>query len=304
MIMVISILLLTHRSAMARETPDAETIIQRFIARAKAAAEVEARQMISYQRRTRIEELDDDDSVKETRSKEYAVTNRAGLVQTVLIKVNDRPPSDDELKSDRRTESDARRESGRRRRGPDFLDEALVRRFEYTLEGEETIEGRRVFRLAYQPTRTTTAGKDVDRILSLLHGQIWIDAEEYEMVKVEARLRSALRICHRPTPDRTRPLGQCAAHHPRRGPEIAQFLPRPGAGGSGRVPHPAHHGGGTLSVRNRARMGRKAGCARKSSRSGSLCNDCTSSKPSSNALDNSAAACSNWRFRLREQARL
>jgi hypothetical protein len=194
MIVVISILLLARGSAIAGETPDAETIIQRFIARAKAAAEIEARQMISYQRRTRIEELGDDDSVKETRSKEYAVTNRAGLVQTVLIKVNDRPPSDDEMKSDRRTESDARRESGRRRRGPDFLDEALVRRFEYTLEGEETIEGRRVFRLAYQPTRTTTAGKDVDRILGLLHGQIWIDAEEYEMVKVEARLRSALRL--------------------------------------------------------------------------------------------------------------
>ena len=191
---MISILLWAPLAAVAGETPDAEAIIQRFIARAKAAAEVEAHQTISYQRRTRIEELDDDGSVKETRSKEYAVTNRAGLVQAVLVKVNDRPPSDEELKSDRRTESEARRESGRRRRGPDFLDEALVRRFQYTLEGEEIIEGRRVFRLAYQPNQTTAAGKDVDRILGLLHGQIWIDAEEYEMVKVEARLRSALRL--------------------------------------------------------------------------------------------------------------
>lgn len=175
--------------------PSVDEIIERFLRQAQVAADAEARHEISYHRRTRIEELADDGAVEQTRSKEHAVTNRAGVIRAVLVKVDDRDPSEREARSDRKTDSEARRESGRRRNGPDFLDEGLVRRFQYTLEGEEQIEGRRVYRLAYEPKPVAAGtGKDVDRILSLLHGHLWIDAEQYELVKVEARLRSALKL--------------------------------------------------------------------------------------------------------------
>lgn len=175
--------------------PSVDEIVERFLRQARAAADTEAQQEISYHRRTRIEELAADGAVEQSRSKEHAVTNRAGVIRAVLVKVDDRDPSDRETRSDRKTDSEARRESGRRRNGPDFLDEGLVRRFQYTLEGEEQIEGRRVYRLAYEPRPVASgAGKDVDRILSLLHGHLWIDAEQYELVKVEARLRSALKL--------------------------------------------------------------------------------------------------------------
>lgn len=176
-------------------TPSVDEIIERFLRQARAAADTEAQHEISYHRRTRIEELADDGAVQQTRSKEHAVTNRAGVIRAVLVKVDERAPSDRESRSDRKTDTDARRESGRRRNGPDFLDEGLVRRFQYTLEGEERIDGRRVFRLAYEPRPAASgSGKDFERILSLLHGHLWIDAEQYELVKVEARLRSALKL--------------------------------------------------------------------------------------------------------------
>ncbi len=175
--------------------PSVDEIIERFLHQARTAADAEAQHEISYHRRTRIEELAADGAVEQTRSKEHAVTNRAGVIRAVLVKVDDRDPSDREARSDRKTDAEARRESGRRRNGPDFLDEGLVRRFQYTLEGEEQIDGRRVFRLAYEPKSVAAGtGKDVDRILSLLHGHLWIDAEQYELVKVEARLRSALKL--------------------------------------------------------------------------------------------------------------
>ena len=176
-------------------TPSVDEIIERFLRQARAAADTEAQHEISYHRRTRIEELADDGAVQQTRSKEHAVTNRAGVIRAVLVKVDERAPSDRESRSDRKTDTDARRESGRRRNGPDFLDEGLVRRFQYTLEGEERIDGRRAFRLAYEPRPAASGtGKDFERILSLLHGHLWIDAEQYELVKVEARLRSALKL--------------------------------------------------------------------------------------------------------------
>lgn len=191
------LLLVAASGGRASETtaPAVDQIIDRFLQQARAAAEIEARQEISYHRRTRIDELADDGAVRQTRSKEHAVTNRAGVIRAVLVKVDDREPSDRESRADHKTDSEARRESGRRRNGPDFLDESLVRRFQYTLEGEETIDGRRVYRLGYEPRPADAgSGKDVDRILSLLHGTLWIDAEQYELVKVEARLRTALKL--------------------------------------------------------------------------------------------------------------
>jgi len=189
------LLLLPRGIAADPKVPDVDEILRRFLARAREAAEVESRQEICYLRKTRVEQLTEDGTVRETRSKEYAITNRAGVVRAWLVKVDDQEPSERELNSDRKGDSEARKEVGRRRKGPDFLDEALVRRFTYRFEAEEQVDGRRVFRLGYEPrTDAADSNASVDRLLSALHGQIWIDAEEFELVKVEARLRSALRL--------------------------------------------------------------------------------------------------------------
>ena len=189
------VLLLPRTVAANPQVPDVEEILRRFLARAREAAEVEARQEICYLRKTRVEQLTEDGTVRETRSKEHSVTNRAGVIHAWLVKVDNQEPTERDLSSDRRGDSEARKESGRRRKGPDFLDEALVRRFSYRFEAEEQIEGRRVFRLAYEPrTDAADSNTNVDRLLGALHGHLWIDAQEYELVKVEARLRSALRL--------------------------------------------------------------------------------------------------------------
>jgi len=191
----LGMLLLGRTSAASTAVPDVEEILRRFLARAREAAEMEAGQEICYLRTTRVEQLTEDGTVRETRVKEHAVTNRAGVIRARLVRVDSQDPSERELESDRKGDSEARKESGRRRRGPDFLDEALVRRFTYRFEAEEQLEGRRVFRLAYEPrTDAADSTANVDRLLSALHGQIWIDAEQFELVKVESRLRSAIRL--------------------------------------------------------------------------------------------------------------
>jgi hypothetical protein len=170
---------------------EAETVLRA----PEAAAAEEARLEMTYRRTTVIEDLSSKDERQRRRVREHAVTNRAGVIRARLVRIDDREPSESEVASDARKEGDARKETTRRRRGPDFVDEALVRQFDFTLEGEETVEGRRTFRLSYKakPERKGT-DKNIDRFLGLVGGKIWIDAEEFELAKVSAGLNEPLRI--------------------------------------------------------------------------------------------------------------
>ena len=170
-------------------------IIERLVARARAAAAEEARQVLVYRRTTCIEDLASKDEKERKRVREHAVTNMAGVVKARLVRIDDREPTEEEVASDSRKEGDARKETSRRRRGPDFLDEGLIRRFVYELEGEETLEGRRTYRLSYKPRTSGSGGdKNVDRVLRLLGGKIWIDATEFEVVRASAGLREPLKV--------------------------------------------------------------------------------------------------------------
>lgn len=172
----------------------ADAILRRFLERAREAAGLEAGCEVTYRRRTRIDELQRNGAVKESQTRLHSVTNRGGRVRAVLVKVGDRDVSSQEALSDRKLASDARRESGRRRSGPDYLDAELVNRFDFELEGEEMQQGRRVYRLRFVPKQESRPGRDVDRILGLLEGTMWIDATEFELVRVDARLRSPLKL--------------------------------------------------------------------------------------------------------------
>jgi hypothetical protein len=175
--------------------PSAGEIMDRFLRRAREAAEVEARHVLTYRRVTRVEDLDATGAASACTTKEHSVTNAAGRVRAVLVRVDDRAPSESEVSADARRENDARRETGRRRRGPDFIDAGLVRRFDYAFDGEEVVEGRRAWRLVLVPKAGgADTGKNMDRFLALVQGRIWIDAEDYELVRASAGLREPLKI--------------------------------------------------------------------------------------------------------------
>ncbi len=177
-------------------------IIQRFLETARASADREATQELVYVRRAIFEHLKADGSVEKRRSKEHSVTNCAGVIQTQLVRVNDRPPTHTEINADQKDESEGRRQFSRRSSGPDFLDAGLVNRFGYTLEAVESLDGREVYRLAFEPAQaipasnnsTVSNNRDINRVLELLHGHLWIDAREFELVRMECSLRSPFRL--------------------------------------------------------------------------------------------------------------
>lgn len=173
--------------------PDADAIIARFIERSRANSNRLANARITFLRRTTAEQFDAKGALTERKVKEQEVELR-GFEQSVrLLRVDGREVSprdharEDEEESGQRRRYTARSDRSRRS-NVDYLDEKLIRRFAYTLEGAEEIEGRRTFRLRFEPLAQRDAKEIADRVLGLLTGHLWIDAEESELVKVDAHL--------------------------------------------------------------------------------------------------------------------
>jgi hypothetical protein len=72
--------------------------------------------------------------------------------------------------------------------------EKFVDNYEYRILGTESIEGRPATVLEFRPGewKHDLLGH-LDRIFSNLEGRVWVDEEDYQVVRVEARLRTRIR---------------------------------------------------------------------------------------------------------------
>jgi len=178
--------------------PSASDIVERMVAESRVAAGRQRSSGMAYTRRTVIEELDAHAAVRDRKTREHAVTILGGRTRTVLVRLDGKAPSSVERGADREREAEHRRNASNRRgrKGePDFLDESLLRRFDYELAGEDSVAGRRVYVLRFEPKPgDADAGEIADRLLGRLHGRLWVDADEFELVRVESHLKSPLTI--------------------------------------------------------------------------------------------------------------
>lgn len=178
--------------------PTTAEIVERMIEKSRVAAERQKLHGMSYTRHTVVEELDAKAAVRERRTRDHAVTSMRGETRMVLLRQDGKAQPSKEHGADEEREAEHRKAASQRRgkpQGPDFLDAALVRRFDYEPAGEETLDGRRAFVLRFEPKPgATDTGEMADRFIGLLHGRIWIDAEEFEVVKVDSHLKSTLSV--------------------------------------------------------------------------------------------------------------
>lgn len=188
---------------LAAQTPvpslTAEEVIGRFLERSQTTTNRLASQHHTCVRRTVTEELGDDGVVKERKTKEQAVELRGEEQRVHLLKLDDRAPSADDVKREQAREAEQHkrlieRKDKPRRQGPDFVDEKLIRRFHYESDTIEMVNGRPAYVLAFSPTTDLAVKENADRALNLLVGRIWIDAEAFELVKVDAHLKEPLTV--------------------------------------------------------------------------------------------------------------
>lgn len=183
----------------AADQVTAEEIIDRVIARSKERSEQAENHCYVCRRMTVIETLDGDGDVTERKTKEHRVAYTNGVETARLVKIDDQEPEVRNARKEERKEREnrekyARPAAAKKRRGPDAVDESLIRRFNYTLSGTEVVAGRTNYVLSFQPKPDSKKGEVADRVLGLLTGKVWVDATEYELVRVDAHLSKAFDV--------------------------------------------------------------------------------------------------------------
>lgn len=179
--------------------PSAEEVVRAMVDRLKSAPELHQGKAHVCRRLTVIETLEADGRISERKTKEYRVAVTNGVETVRLVRIDDREPPQADARSEERRDREARERYGKtsavkKRRGMEVVDESLIRRFDYRWVGFEVIAGRtnHVLEFSARPSESAKgavgASAFADRILAHLQGRLWIDTEEHELVRVEARL--------------------------------------------------------------------------------------------------------------------
>lgn len=177
----------------------ADEVVQRLLERSRSTPDRIAAQCHRCIRCSLIEERDSHGNIEERVSREFAVELHGAQQQVRLLRLNDRAPTERETKRELEHEAEMRKDYSERKnksrsKGPDFLDEGILNRYQYQMMGMATNDGRLCYVLHFEP-KNKSAGKDTqDRALNLLAGKIWVDAEEFELAGVDAKLVDRLEV--------------------------------------------------------------------------------------------------------------
>lgn len=177
----------------------ANQVVEKLLERSRSTPERIAAQCHGCVRFSLIEERDSHGDIKERVSREFAVEMHGARQQLRILRLNERTPTEKEAKREIEHEAEVRKDYSERKgrksaKGPDFLDEGILCRYTYEMEAMETKQGRSSYVLRFHP-KSKGSGKDIqDRALNLLAGRIWVDAEEFELVGVDAQLTDRLEV--------------------------------------------------------------------------------------------------------------
>jgi hypothetical protein len=188
------------RAAELQTSPlTSEQIIARMLERAKTTPQRIAAQCHACIRNVVAEEYDYHGKLKDKKVREFAVEMNGAELQLKLLKFDGRTPTEREAKKEVGREMELKKKYGERKdkpkgQGPDFLDESLLGRYRYEAEGLEVVNGRKAYRVTFEPAGRESGKDTVDKALGLLAGHFWVDAEEFELVKVKAHLTGAVSV--------------------------------------------------------------------------------------------------------------
>jgi hypothetical protein len=177
----------------ARAPLTAAEIARRMVAHARAPARSRQVAEYGYTKRTRTERLDEKGHVKELQEK--LLKFQGGLGTVVEMKVNGRPVPAAELQK-QETEMAEKRQQLTRKAGPRsdywemFLTPDLTSKYVFALAGEQTVNGRSAYVLAFHPRPGLPVDQLADRLMNQLTGKLWVDTEDFEIARAELSLQN------------------------------------------------------------------------------------------------------------------
>ncbi|MBL9174501.1 MAG: hypothetical protein JNL10_13275 [Verrucomicrobiales bacterium] len=180
------------------ESPTADEIVQRLLERAETLTNRMEGVCLGCRRLTVLEELDSRGNSRERKLKEHLVAITGRGQKATLVQMDGKPLSESDRRREERREEGHRDKFGSRKerssRQSQALDRALLERFRYRLVGMSEMEGRRTYELGFEPIAGGRDGKVADRVLGRLQGRLWVDADEFEPVRIEAELSDPVSI--------------------------------------------------------------------------------------------------------------
>jgi hypothetical protein len=182
-------------TARGQASLSADDIMQRAIQRAESADTGASRPEYVYRKHSVTEQMDGKGQLKDRQEKLYDVTVEAGLSQLRLVQLNGKELSAAERKKEDAKESADRQKMTDAKPGQkgdereNFLTADLAAKYKFSLRGQKTLDGRSAYELAFEPkSKNLPVHKLTDRFLNQLAGTVWIDAEEFEIVRAEIHL--------------------------------------------------------------------------------------------------------------------
>jgi hypothetical protein len=165
-------------------TPD--QIVQKAVERSSAVNAPHARPDYFYKDRT---------------EKRYEVTVESGLSYLKLIQLNGQTlsPSQQKKQNDREiAERQKMTDAKPGQKGDErenFLTADIVARYQFTLLGQKTINGRDAYLLSFKPKSGELPNhKLTDRFLNQIAGKVWIDTKDFEIARAEVHLQSEVAL--------------------------------------------------------------------------------------------------------------
>lgn len=180
---------------------DAQAILRRMVERARFVAGDTNRPACVYTNTSRMETLDSSGVVKRAKEKIYEVTVVQGMTQNRVVAVDGRWLSADEIHAQSEKEKRWRdtyaggKGGSPLERMDQLVNERLVQRFEYTVVGRERLRDRVCWVLDFHPRSADLPEERLmDRVINLLHGRLWIDMAEDEIVRADVHTEGTLRL--------------------------------------------------------------------------------------------------------------
>jgi hypothetical protein len=181
-------------------TPSADEIMAKAVARAESPVNHVSRPDYSYTKKTITEDLDSKGHVKDRKERVYEVSVESGLSYLKLTQLNGQSLSTAELKKQAEHEAADRQKIADAKPGQkgdereNFLTADLVQRFNFSLGGEQVINGRNAYVLSFDPKPGMPVKKLTDRFVNQMAGTVWIDAEDFEITRAELHLKGEVAL--------------------------------------------------------------------------------------------------------------
>ncbi|MDJ0766696.1 MAG: hypothetical protein QNJ97_27235 [Myxococcota bacterium] len=185
------------------KTLSGQEIVDRMLKRAEANKKKALQ--YTYKQIMEIEKLDKSGKLDELETRVYEAVIIDGERYERLIEKNDSPLNAEEQEEEQEREAKFRKRQKDKKAGKEVAEEDGMSlefnrdntdRFIFETIGKETIAGRPAYvvTIRIDPTKKLPEEKDTDRFLNALEGKMWVDAADFEIVRVKARLTRTVRF--------------------------------------------------------------------------------------------------------------